>query len=312
MTLWSAEFLRAVLDAAPEGIVICETAPDGHPVAYANAAFEKLSGYSAAQLLGKDLRLLQAGDRDQEARGPLREALARGEGCRALLRNYRKDGSQFWNELLVQPVRGSDGMISHFVGFQRDVSERQRERPDAPRAPGMPSWQREDRLSGLCSRAYFEELLQHDWLVGQREARMLTLLMFDVDELGAYNDTFGRAAGDACIRRVAGVVGAAFRRGADVVGRWDGGCICALVRNPDPATIPAFAASVAQRVLGQHIHHPRATRQKFVSVSVGAASLNPATDRSCDLLVQAASRALARAKRDPHGHVALAGPDDIG
>jgi diguanylate cyclase (GGDEF)-like protein/PAS domain S-box-containing protein len=318
MTQWSAEFLRGVLDAAPEGIVICEVAQGGsgagpveRPLVYANAAFEKLSGYSVAELLGRDLRLLQAGDRDQEACGPLRESLVRGEECRALLRNYRKDGTPFWNELLVQPVRGENGAISHYIGFHRDVSERQRERPGVARS-GMPSWQREDRLSGLCSRAYFEELLQHDWLVGQREARMLTLMMFDIDQLATYNDTFGRAAGDACIRRIAGVIGASFRRGADVVGRWEGGRICALVRNPDPATIPAFAAQVVQRVLGQRIHHPRATRQKFVSVSVGAASLNPATDRTSDLLVQAAERALERAKQDPHGQVAMAGSDDIG
>ncbi|MFI4913793.1 MAG: diguanylate cyclase domain-containing protein [Steroidobacterales bacterium] len=309
MMEWSATLLRGALDAAPEGVVICEVRGADHPVVYVNAAFERLTGYSADELLTHDLRRLQAWDREQEARAPLREALSRGCSSRALLRNYRKDGTQYWVEFQVEPIRGGDGLVSHFVGFHRDVSDR--ERSGLRRVPGMPTWQREDRLSGLCSRAYFEELLQHDWMIGQREARMLTLIMFDIDELGAYNDTFGRSAGDACIRRVAGVIGAAFRRGADVVARWDGGCICALVRSPDPTVIPAFAASIAQRVLGQHIHHPRAARQKFVSVSVGAASLNPATDRPADMLVNAALRALARAKLDKQGRVAIAGPEDI-
>jgi diguanylate cyclase (GGDEF)-like protein/PAS domain S-box-containing protein len=309
MNEWSSTLLRAALDAAPEGIVLCDAKSADHPAVYVNPAFERLTGYGADELIGHDLRRLQAWDREQETRAPLREALARGGSHKALLRNYRKDGTQFWNEFQVEPVRSPDGALTHYVSFHRDVSER--ERSGLRRVAGLPTWQREDRLSGLCSRAYFEELLQHDWIVGQREARMLTLILFDIDELGAYNDTFGRAAGDACIRRVAGVIGASFRRGADVVARWEGGTLCALVRNPDVAAMPAFAAAIAQRVLGQHVHHPRATRQKFVSVSVGVASFNPATDRQADMLVNAAMKALQRAKQDRQGHVVLAGPEDL-
>jgi len=309
MSQWSVEFLRTVLDAAPEGIVVCEVSGNDHPVVYANAAFERLTGYSAAEVQGQDLRLLQSGDREQDGRTQLREAVQRGESCRVLLRNYRKDGTQFWNELMVQPVRNGDGAVGHIIGFHRDVSER--ERSGVRRAPGLPSWLREDRLSGLHSRAYFEELLQHDWMIGAREARQLTLLMFDIDELGSYNDTYGRAAGDACIRRVAGVIGASFKRGADVVARWEGGRIVALVRNGDLGLVPAFAGSVAQKVLGQHIHHPRASRQKFVTVSVGAASMNPSAERSVDVLLQAAQRALQRAKGQREARVAIARPDEI-
>ncbi len=309
MSPWSIELLRGVLDAAPEGIVVCEVREADHPVIYANPAFERLSGYSSDELMGQDLRCMQSGDRGQEARARLREAIKRGESCRVLLRNYRKDGTQFWNELMVQPVRGNDGVITHFIGFHRDVSER--ERSGARRTSGLATWLREDRLSGLCSRTYFEELLQHDWQIGQREARQLTVLAFDIDELGIYNDTFGRAAGDACIRRVAGVIGASFKRGADVVARWDGGRIVALVRNGDLAMVPSFAASVAQRVLGQHIHHPRASRQKFVTVSVGAASMQPTGENGFETLVQAALRALGRAKQEKEARVAVAGPEDM-
>ena len=138
-----------------------------------------------------------------------------------------------------------------------------------------------------------------------------TLIVFDIDDLTSYNETFGRAAGDACIRRVAGVIGAAFKRGADVVARWEGGRIIALVRNADMAAIAAFATSVAQKVVGQHIHHPRAARQKFLSVSVAAASLVPSAESSPDVLVQAAMNALARAKLDFVARVAVAGPEDI-
>jgi diguanylate cyclase (GGDEF)-like protein/PAS domain S-box-containing protein len=307
--LWSPEILRSVIDAAPEGVVICENKGADHPVVYLNAAFERMSGYPAAELIGRDLRMLQGADRDQEGRTQMQGALARGENCRVLLRNYRKDGSQFWNEIFLEPVRNGEGAITHFVGFHRDISERSRMvvRP----AAGLPTWMREDRLTGLASRAYFEDLLQHDWGVGEREGRMLTLLMFDIDALNAYNETYGRAAGDACIRRIAGVIGASFRRGADIVARWEGGCLCALVRNTDPAAVPAFAEAIAQRAAGQHIHHPRSTRQRFVTVSVGVASLNPGGERHPDDLVRGALAALRRAKKNHEAYVAVAGPDDF-
>ena len=308
---WSVEFLRGVLDAAPEGIVVCASSNADQPVVYANSAFQRLTGYGADELIGQDLRRLQGSDREQEGRTRLREAIAAGQSCRALLRNYRKDGSQFWNEVVIQPMRDGAGTVTHIIGFHRDVGERA-PRADSRRPPGLPSWLREDRLSGLYSRAYFEELLHHDWQVGVREARPLTLLMFDIDELGSYNDTYGRPAGDACIRRVAGVIGASFKRGADVVARWEGDCIVALVRAADVATVPAFAESVARKVLGQHIHHPRAVRQKFVTVSIGVASISPTADRSIDQLIQAATRALQRAKEDSEARVAIAQGEEIG
>src|SRR3984885_11825332 len=156
---WSVEFLRGVLDAAPEGIVVCASSNADQPVVYANGAFQRLSGYGADELIGQDLRRLQGSDREQEGRTRLREAIASGQSCRALLRNYRKDGSQFWNEVEIQPLRNGDGAVTHIVGFHRDIGER--ERAGSRPAPGLPSWLREDRLSGLHSRAYFEGVRQH-------------------------------------------------------------------------------------------------------------------------------------------------------
>jgi PAS domain S-box-containing protein len=107
MTQWSEEFLRGVLDAAPEGIVVCESRPPDQIAVFVNGAFERLTGYSRDELLGQDLRKLQAWDREQEGRTQLREAITRGESTRAVLRNYRKDGNAYWNEVLIQPMRGA-------------------------------------------------------------------------------------------------------------------------------------------------------------------------------------------------------------
>jgi len=287
MNVFTPEFLRGVIEAAPEGIAICEISANDHPVVFVNAAFERLTGYSAAELLGTDLRRLQGTDREQEGRTRLRQALQAGGSARALLRNYRKDGSQFWNEVFIEPVRDAAGVPTHFVGFHRDVGER--ERAAGARAQGgLPAWMREDRLTGLHTRNYFEELLRHDWQTALREERTLSVLMFDFDALGAYNDTFGRQAGDACIRRLAGVIGACFRRGSDVVARWEGGTLCALVRSAEPAGLEGFAHMIAQRVQDQRIHNPRAGVEKYVTISGCIATLKPSARTQPEHLLRAA------------------------
>jgi GGDEF domain-containing protein len=85
----------------------------------------------------------------------------------------------------------------------------------------------------------------------------------------------------------------------------------AMIRNSDPSTVRDFATGIAQRVLEQHIHHPRAQRQRFVSISVGAASFSPMGERAPQMLVDAALRALHRAKEDRQGSVAVAESNEI-
>ena len=310
MNDWTTAVFRGVIDAAPEGIVICAASGIDHPVVYLNAAFERLTGYAAAELLGTDLRALQGSDREQEGRTRLRQALNDGAGTRALLRNYRKDGSQFWNEIFLEPVRDAAGTLTHFVGFHRDVGERERA-AGARAAVGLPTWMREDRFTGLYTRNYFEELLRHDWQVARREERLLTVMMFDVDALDAYVDTFGRQAGDACIRRLAGVISACFRRGADLVARWEGGTLIALARSTGPAALEGFAHMITQRVLDQCIHHPRAGAGKYVTVSVSVASLMPTVRLQPEDLLRGAERALQRARASQTGRIVIAGGRDF-
>ena len=305
----SDQLMHVALDAAPTGIIICAQRPPSYPVIYANAAFARLSGQQLEGLIGQDLHALADSGRDPEGSKALQAALETGQACRVQLQNFRKgSGAAAWLELQLQPFcSGEPSAERHYLGLARELSER--ERPVAP--GGLASWLREDRLSGLCSRAYFEQLLERDWLIGLREGRPLTLLAFDIDELDSYNETYGRAAGDACIRRVAGVIGASFRRGSDLVARWAGGCIVALVRSSDPDSVPAFASAVAQKVLDQHIHHPRARRQKFICVSVGAATVTPTARRAPDRLLQAAMGALKKAKQQRQQRIMVAGPSEI-
>jgi diguanylate cyclase (GGDEF)-like protein/PAS domain S-box-containing protein len=309
MNNWSAEGWRNIVDGAPEGIVICDATVADHPVVYANAAFAQMCGYPVSALLGTNLRVLQGNDRDQEARQRMREALERGEPARVLLRNYRPDGTLFWNESVIQPVRDASGKLTHFIGYHRDASDRLKNADKA--APGLPPWLREDRLTGLHSRAYFEELLQRDWQLAQRDSHEIGLTLFDIDNLGAYNETFDKAAGDACIRRIARVVAASYRRGGDLVGRWDGGTFAVLTQGEAAEKASQYAQVVAQRVRDLLMHHPRAGAKRFVTMSAGVASLVPPRELPLDALLKACKAALARAKTKGKDGIATAESTDF-
>jgi len=116
------ELLKKAIDASNDGIVIAEREGDDNILIYANKAFEQLSGYQQDEILFQDCRFLQAGDRDQEALADIKRALEKNEPCRVVLRNYRKDGSQFWNELSISPIFNDDDQLMYYIGVQKDVT----------------------------------------------------------------------------------------------------------------------------------------------------------------------------------------------
>lgn len=120
-TRWLHE--RAVT-AATSGIVITDARNPDHPIIYVNQGFERLTGYTAAESLGHNCRFLQGADADAATCAHVRQALATGQTCQVVLRNYRKNGTPFWNELVLSPVRDDAGTLTHFIGVQEDVSAR--------------------------------------------------------------------------------------------------------------------------------------------------------------------------------------------
>ncbi|MCP1675389.1 PAS domain S-box-containing protein [Natronocella acetinitrilica] len=127
------ELLRLLVDASNDGIVIAEQEGDDNVLIYVNPAFERLTGYTAEEILYQDCRFLQAGDRDQKGLDEIRRAIGRGEATRQVLRNYRKDGSLFWNELSITPVYSEQDELTYYIGIQKDVTA-QKELEDRLRA----------------------------------------------------------------------------------------------------------------------------------------------------------------------------------
>lgn len=122
--LINPELLERIIDASEDGIVVAEQEGDENILIYVNKGFERLTGYSADEILYRDCRFLQNDDRDQEALDVIRDALKNLLPCREVLRNYRKDGSMFWNELSMTPVFDEEENLMYFIGVQKDVTAR--------------------------------------------------------------------------------------------------------------------------------------------------------------------------------------------
>ncbi len=118
--------LEATAAANIDGVTISDARKPDYPLVYVNPGFERMTGYRAEEILGHNCRFLQGDDRDEAVLDEIREALQNEQPCRVTLRNYRKDGTLFWNELTIYPLRDEAGLLTHYVGIQRDVTERKK------------------------------------------------------------------------------------------------------------------------------------------------------------------------------------------
>ncbi|MFB6167801.1 MAG: PAS domain S-box protein [Haloferacaceae archaeon] len=115
---------RRAMDETTVGITISDPARSDNPLVYANDSFCEITGYDRAAALGRNCRFLQGPDTDEETVAEVRAAIDDERPVSVEILNYRPDGEPFWNRLTVAPVRDRSGAVSHFVGFQQDVTDR--------------------------------------------------------------------------------------------------------------------------------------------------------------------------------------------
>jgi PAS domain S-box-containing protein len=119
----SLKLRERAIAASSNGIVITDATLSNNPMIYVNPSFERITGYSAAEVIGRDCRFLQGGDRNQIGLLDLRKAIEEQRECHAVLLNYRKDGTQFWNDLYIAPVFNDHGELTNYIGIQTDITD---------------------------------------------------------------------------------------------------------------------------------------------------------------------------------------------
>jgi PAS domain S-box-containing protein len=116
------KILSTILDSSINGITLADPDQPDLPIVFANRSFERMTGYSQEEVIGRNCRFLQGEDRDQEARAQLRSAIERCEPVEVRIRNYRKNGELFYNQLAITPLFDGEGRLIYYLGVQYDVS----------------------------------------------------------------------------------------------------------------------------------------------------------------------------------------------
>ncbi|HYD80177.1 MAG TPA: EAL domain-containing protein [Paucimonas sp.] len=201
--------------ATTNGVVIMAVEEKDYAIVHVNPAFERITGYSAAEVVGRSPIFLLAGDLDQPALQEIGKALRERREGRAVLRNYRKDGELFWNDLSVAPVANGDDQPKYFVGIQNDITELKRYEQE------LEYQATHDGLTGLPNRILLRDRLEQALTRARRNQESVAVLFIDLDHFKIINDSIGHDAGDALLCQVAERLQAIFRE-EDTVARHGG------------------------------------------------------------------------------------------
>lgn len=120
----SLQLRDRAIAASSNGIIIADVTMPNSPIIYANPALEQISGYSVAEVIGQNSSFLHGADLNQPGITEVHDAITQGKSCTVVLRNYRKDGTLFWNETSISPVYDVHGRFTHYISIQTDITER--------------------------------------------------------------------------------------------------------------------------------------------------------------------------------------------
>ncbi|MBG6191296.1 diguanylate cyclase (GGDEF)-like protein/PAS domain S-box-containing protein [Arthrobacter sp. CAN_A212] len=264
---------------------------DAHQrILHVSDSFTAITGHRPEDVMGRNCSMLQGPGSDPETKRAMRAAVAAGEPFRGEILNYRKDGSAFWNDLSITPLRNVAGKVTHFVSVQRDINTRMALHEQL-RFQAL-----HDPVTGLPNRVALAERLSEIFTVGDHSEVTAAVGMIDLDDFRAVNNAFGHEAGDQLLKEW-GVRMQANLRDGDFLGRMGGDEFVLVVQDIDRASAPAVLANILD-LLHTALERPflASGRSVRVGMSMGLA-LFPRD--GCDMasLLRSADDALYQSKK---------------
>lgn len=220
--------LLLAVEQSPVSIVITDL--NGR-IEYANHAFVEITGYQLNEVIGKNPRILQSGKVDQSLYEEMWSTLKKGEKWRGEMINRRKNGQEYIELCLINPVKLINGRITHYLGIKQDITERKKTEEQIKQLAFY------DPLTGLPNRRKLLDRLHYTTAISHRENRVFAVFMMDLDKFKAVNDALGHAAGDGLLKQVATRITRRLRE-SDMVARLGGDEFVIVLENlhsPDDA-----------------------------------------------------------------------------
>ncbi|MDI9246356.1 diguanylate cyclase [Marinobacter sp. CHS3-4] len=306
---------RSAVEATSEGVLITRAEQD-QPIIYCNKSFLKMTGYKEDEILGKNCRFLNRNEPDQPELRQVKEAILRNKPVRVMVRNFKKDGTMFWNSLAINPIPDWRGRPSYFVGILSDVSReveqrnqlktlldklqvaketledkvnlRTRELSEANRT--LERLALTDELTGVYNRRNLISRGHLEVLRCSRSGGAFSVMLLDIDHFKRFNDRYGHEAGDLILKAFARAVQSTIRK-VDSFGRWGGEEFMVLVYDSEQVNLYAMGDKIRKSVAECRVSY--SGNELHVTVSIGIATWQGG---SFDQTVSMADSAMYEAK----------------
>jgi diguanylate cyclase (GGDEF)-like protein/PAS domain S-box-containing protein len=194
---------RDIVELAQDVVIVTRAEPldsPGPEIVYVNPAFTRLTGYSAAEAIGQNPRILQGEKTNKTTCHEIRQSLDRSEPIHVAILDYTKDGRQYWLDLSIMPLLNKAGEPAYFVAIERDVTL-QKELENK-----LKELAERDPLTGLYNRRIFFESLDTNWEKFRSEKSIFSLLEIDIDHFKQFNDQFGHDIGDGVLAQISKII----------------------------------------------------------------------------------------------------------
>tara|TARA_B100000700_G_scaffold146009_1_gene162468 strand:- start:510 stop:3257 length:2748 start_codon:yes stop_codon:yes gene_type:complete len=284
--------LERSIEASSNAVIITDATQPEHPVIYVNPAFTRITGYRADQVLGYSGSFLEGPETDPKQAARIQASLDQGQELALTLRNYRFDGTPFWNQLFISPVRDVKGRATHFVGIMNDITERK------DQEARLAYHASHDVLTGLPNRALLNDRLQQGLALARRHGHVLAVLFIDLDEFKPINDTLGHEIGDQLLISVTRCLSRGLRP-SDTLARLGGDEFVLVLPDLHESS---EASEVASRVLHELVApHRVGGHELYLSASIGIAishASGTTSDEQNGKLIQQADMAMYEAKQE--------------
>ncbi|WP_426192013.1 bifunctional diguanylate cyclase/phosphodiesterase [Massilia sp. DWR3-1-1] len=286
LTSSELQLRNSAIEASANAIFITSAHAPAYCVEYVNPAFTRITGYAAQEIIGQPFGLLDGADVHQPGLAQLRQAMAARRQAHTTVRSYCKDGSMYWNDINVAPVRDDDGQVRHFVHVNYDVTETRRYQEQLEIRANF------DPLTGLANRNLLQDRVQQAICYASRLQREVWVAFIDLDRFKFVNDSAGHRYGDALLKMVGERIDAVVRA-ADTVGRLGGDEFVVVL--PQYEVNPMTVAVIEQVLARMAAPFQIEEKEFFVSCSIGI-SVFPHDGKGSETLLMHADRAMYRAK----------------
>ena len=284
----------SVFACACEGIFVTDA---NGTILSVNPAFERVTGYSAAEAVGSTPRILNSGRHDQTFYAHIWDCILSEGVWKGEIWDKRKNGEIYPQDMTIGAIRDENGFIRKFAAIFSDITDR-KQMEDQLRFLST-----RDGLTGLFNRRTLDEELASEWRRAVRAPAPFSIILLDIDCFKLYNDTYGHLEGDVCLKAVAKTVGRSVRRTGDVTARYGGEEFAVLL----PMTAACDAARIAEiirsGVESLAIGHAASPAGSAVTVSVGVGTTIPSLEVAPETLLKLADEALYQAKSEGRNRV---------